>query len=155
MTTLRAKDPNTDTEYAIDARQAVIGTARREWPYALGSIVKAQRHTGFYYEATTAGETKAHWPTFPVESDETLQDGSVIWTCKHPDDASLPTLSSVTWTISPTGELAVASQRLEGGIVYPTFEDGIVDVEYEVTAHITWSTGQEDDVTVTIPVAQL
>lgn len=155
MSDLGAKDPNTDTEYAIDARRLAYSEMRRGWPYAAGVIVRAPRHTGFYYEATTAGETKHNWPDLPRAAAQTVADGSVVWTARHPDDAELPTISSVTWAVDPTGDLAVDSERIEGGIVYPTLTGGTAGVEYELTATITWSTGQVEDLTVTVPVEQL
>ncbi len=154
MTTLDAKDPNVDTRYSIDARRLAYQEMRRSWPYATGQFVRAPRHTGLYYEATTAGETKHNWPELPRAAAETVTDGSVVWTARHPSSATLPTISSVTWTVSPSGELSVDSSSIEGGIVYPTLADGEDGTDYELTAHITWSTGQIDDVTVTIPVAE-
>lgn len=145
------KDPDVDTEYAIDARRLAYQEMRRSWPYAITQIVKAPRHTGFYYEATTAGETKQNWPDFPRAEAETVTDGSVVWTARHPSSSDLPTISSVTWTVSPSG-LTVDSERIDGGIVYPTVADGTDGVDYEITAHITWSTAQVDEVTVTVPV---
>ena len=153
MTTLEAKDPGTDTEYAIDARRLAYQEMRRDWPYDAGVFVKAPRHTGFYYESTTAGETKHNWPDLPRAAAETVTDGSVVWTARRPEDATLPTISGVTWSVDPAGALAVDSERIEGGIVYPTLTGGTDGVDYELTAHITWSTGQAEDLTVTIPVA--
>lgn len=153
MTTLEAKDPDRDTEYAIDARRLAYAEMRRDWPYAQGAITKAPRHTGLYYEATTAGETKAHWPDLPRAAGQTVTDGSVVWTARAPSSATLPTISSVTWTVDPTGALSVASERIDSGIVYPTLSGGTDGAEYELTAHITWSNGQVEDLTVTIPVA--
>jgi len=151
-TTLDAKDPDVDTEYAIDARRLAYQEMRRDWPYDAGKFVKAPRHTGFYYECTTAGETKHNWPDLPRAAAQTVQDGSAVWTARHPDDAELPTISGVTWDVDPVGELAVDSERIEGGIVYPTLTGGADGEDYELTAHITWSIGQVDDITVTIPV---
>lgn len=154
--TLEPKDPDTNAEYTLDVRAAVITSIRRDWPYQLGMIGKVPKHTGFYYECTTAGETKAFWPEFSRASGETVDDGSVVWTARHPDDSSLPTISAVTWGVAgDDDELEVASDRIEGGIIYPTLAGGTLGIDYELTAHITWSTGQQDDVTVTIPVRSL
>lgn len=153
-TTLDSKDPNTDTEYAIDARRLAYSDMRRDWPYASGAITKALQHTGFYYEATIGGETAHRSPPLPRTEDGTVRDGTVEWTARHPDSVSLPTISSVTWEVDPPGALDVDSERIEGGIVYPTLTGGTDGVEYELTAHLEWSTGQVDDVTVTIPVEQ-
>jgi hypothetical protein len=153
VTTLDTKDPDRDAEYAIDARRLAYAEMRRDWPYEAGAFVKSPRHTGFYYECTTAGETKHNWPDLPRAANQTVADGSVVWTARLPSAATLPTISTVTWDVDPAGELAVDSERIEGGIVYPTLTGGVDGESYELTAHVTWSNGQVDDVTVTIPVA--
>lgn len=158
MTTLAPKDPNTDTRYAIDARAAVTPVMRRDWPYSVGQIVKAPLHTGWYYEATTAGETEARVPRLPRADGETVQDGSVEWTARHPSSASLPSISAVEWIVEPAGELSVLSEQISHGILYPLLSGGVDGTQYEVTARVTWSIAggqQVEDVTVTIQVAQL
>lgn len=151
MTTLDAKDPDRDRAYAIDARWLAYGELRRDWPYSAGTFLKAPRHTGFYYEVTTPGETKHNWPDLPRAAGQTVQDGSCVLTARHPNDATLPSISSVSWAVTPSG-LSVLSEVISGGIVEPTVSGGVDGVDYEVTAHIQWSTGQEDDITLTIPV---
>lgn len=153
MTSTLTKDPDRDTRYEIDARRLVYGEMRRDRPYTAGSIVKAPRHTGYYYECTEAGETKHHWPDLPRADEETVQDGSVEWTARHPSSASLPAVSSVSWAVDPTG-LTVPSHDIEGGLIFPTFSGGTAGESYEVTATITWSTGQVDDLTLTLEVEQ-
>jgi hypothetical protein len=150
MTTLAPKDPDTDIEYAIDARRLVYAEMRRDWPYEAGAITKAPRHTGYYYEATTAGETKHNWPTLPRAALETVSDGSVVWTARHPDDSALASVASVAWSVDDG--ISVVAERFESGIIYPTLSGGTDGVDYDLTARITWSTGQVEDVTVTIPV---
>jgi hypothetical protein len=147
------KDPNVDTEYEIDYRKLVAQEMRRDRPYSVGAIVKAPRHTGFYYECTTAGETKFNWPDLPRAAGVTVADGSVVWTARLPSSSALPTISSVTWDVEPAG-LEVDSERIEGGIVFPTFTGGVAETLYEFTAHLVWSTGQREDVTGTVLVEQ-
>lgn len=155
MNTLDPKAPNTPTEYAIDVRRTAYTPMRRDWPYQLGAVVRAPLHTGFYYQCTSPGETGAYAPRLPRAEGETVQDGSVEWTARHPSGASLPAVSSVDWIIDPAGELTVPNTRIDGGILYPTFSGGVAGQSYEVTARVTWSNGQVEDVTVIIPVEQL
>src|SRR5687767_4775396 len=112
---LDAKDPDHDTEYAIDARSEVIVELRRDWPYDLGAIAKSKPFNGFYLECTQAGETEFRSPTLPSTDGATVRDGSVMWTVRHPSSSSLPSISSVSWAVSPAG-LTVASERTELGI---------------------------------------
>ena len=152
-TVLDEKDPDQDRAYAIDARWLAYHELKRDWPYAVGQIVKSPRHTGFYYECSIAGETRRHWPELPRAEGLTFSDGSVTWLARHPDDATLPTISTVTWDVSPSG-LSVAAETITGGVVEPVLAGGADGEDYELTAHVTWSTGQADDITVTIPVRQ-
>lgn len=49
--------------------------------YALGYVVVPTVRDGFAYAATTAGTSGASEPDWPAEIDETVADGSVVWTC--------------------------------------------------------------------------
>lgn len=151
---LEAKDPNHDTEYALDARSLVTGPVLLEWPYGTGAIFKAQRHTGFYYEVTVAGETPANYPQqWPRADGEVFTFGSTEITTRHPGSSSLPSVSSIEWAVDDS-DLSVSDTRIENAIVYPMLAGGVGGVDYELTATITWSNGAVDDVTVVIPVEQ-
>lgn len=152
--TLAEKDPDQSLEYGIDARIGVTSKALRAHPYGLAAVVRSsQKHTGFYYVCTTAGETSQAHPSkpWPRADGQTLVDGSVVWTCRHPSSAALPAISSVSWE---TGDLTLVSQRTADGIAYVTLSGGVHGIDYEVTASITWATSPAvtTDVTVTIPV---
>lgn len=153
MSSTLVKDPDRDTRYEIDARRLIFAEMRRDRPYAEGAIVKAPRHTGFYYECTASGETKHNWPDLPRADGETVQDGSVEWTARHPSSSSLPTVASVSWAVDASG-LTVPSHDIEGGLIFPTLSGGTDGESYEVTATITWPTGQVDDLTFTVEVGQ-
>jgi hypothetical protein len=156
MTTLEAKDPDANKRYAIDVRLFGYEEMRRDWHYPIGKVVRAPWHTGFYYECTQDGETKRGYPPLPREDGLEVADGSVIWTARAPASASLPSIQSVSWLVDPTtaAPLTVASTVIDGGIVYPVLSGGEDAVTYSLTAQLTWSNGQRDDVTVEIPVAQ-
>ena len=147
------KDPDQDVTLEIDVRNLAYGEMRRGRPYTTGTFVRAPRHTGFYYECTTAGDTKAHWPELPRAAAETVTDGSVVWTARHPNDATLPTISSVTWAVDDAA-LSVDSESVVGGLVFPVLSGGLAGVTYTVTATVTWSTGQVDDVSFYVEVVE-
>jgi len=150
---LGTKDPGVDTEYAIDARAAVTVVARRSWPYTLGAIAKDQLDSGFYFECTTAGHTARNYPSeWARSAGMTTNDGSAVWTVRHPSDAGLPTISSITFE---TTGLTVSAISTDEGIASFLAVGGTAGERYEVTAHIGWSTGEETDLTVVIPVASL
>ncbi len=153
MTTTFEKDPDTDVVYTLDMRQLAYGEMQRSWPVATGTFARAPRHTGFYYECTTAGETKAHWPVLPSSDGQTVTDGSVVWTARHPSSSTLPTISSVTWEVDDAA-LSVDSETIDSGIVSPSISGGVAGTTYLVTAHVTWSTGQVDDFSFNVEVTE-
>jgi hypothetical protein len=52
--------------------------------YVLGDVVvpTAGKENGFRYECTTAGTSDASEPTWPTAEGETVDDGTVTWTCR-------------------------------------------------------------------------
>lgn len=147
---LREKDPDVPATYYIDVRLRLIDEPYRRYSVAQGAFVRAQRDTGFYYEATAAGVTAQQYPTWPRAAGETVQDGSVQWTARHPDNATLPTVSSATWTL-PSG-ITLDSQVLEPQLIRPTFSGGVDGEDYSITVRVTPSAGNSFDMTFTLPV---
>lgn len=52
--------------------------------YALGAFVRPTTYNSYIYECTTAGTSSASAPTWPTTIGNTVQDGSVTWTCRSP-----------------------------------------------------------------------
>ena len=113
-------------------------------------FVRPQRGTGFYYECTTAGRTSAHYPTWPRAAAETVTDGSVVWTARHPTGSSIPTITSAVWTV-PTG-LTLDAQSEIGLVAFITVSGGTDGVDYDVLCRMTPSSGNVVEQTITIPV---
>lgn len=149
--TVAAKDPDTPSTYSIDWSSRLVDAAPRETDVGVGVFVRAQFDTGFYYESTVAGRTARHYPIrWPRAAAETAQDGSVTWTCRHPDDATVPSVSSTVWTV-PAG-LTKESQTEDGFVTYITLSAGTDGVDYDVTCRMTPSSGNVIEQTITIPV---
>ncbi len=70
-----------DPESEVDEDQ--IETWGAEDSVALGDIVKGGDH---YFKCTTAGTTGAEAPTWTTERDQTVSDGTVVWTDLGDDD---------------------------------------------------------------------
>lgn len=150
MTTLAEKDPDVIAEYSIDWHDQLVEEADRQAEFEVGQFVQAQRDTGWYYECTQAGRTSSHYPTWPRADGITVQDGSVIWTARHPSDATVPSASSAVWTV-PDG-ITKDSQREDGAVTYITLSGGTDGVDYELICRMTPSTGNVIEQTITIPV---
>jgi hypothetical protein len=150
MASLAPKDPNAPATYSIDFHDDVVQEASRDSDFIAAQFVRPQRGTGFYYECTTAGRTSAYYPTWPREAGETVNDGSAVWTARHPTGSSIPTISSVTWTV-PSG-ITKDSQTEVGLVAFITVSGGTDGVDYEVLCRMTPSTGDVVEQTITIPV---
>lgn len=152
MSDLDPKDPNVPATYSIDWHDELVNQAYRERAFTSGSFVQAPRDTGFYYECTTAGRTGRNYPAqWPIAAGETVQDGSLVWTCRHPTGANVPNISSVTWTV-PSG-LNQDSASIEGGVIANiTVSGGTDGVDYEVLCRMTPNVGAARERTITVKV---
>lgn len=149
---LDPKDPDVDATYSIDWSSELVMPAARESDFSQGEFVRPQFGTGFYYEATTAGRTASHYPTrWPRAAGETVQDGSVTWTCRAPSGSTLPSVSSAVWTI-PSG-IAKDSQSEDGFFTHITLSGGTDGESYELTCRMTPSSGAVREQSITVEVA--
>lgn len=150
---LDPKDPDVATTYSINWIEALVDEALRGADFALNAIVRPQRVTGFYYEATTAGKTKAHYPVWPIVAGATVLDGSVIWTARHPADVTVPTVSSALWTV-PAG-ITKDSQSETATHTHITLSGGTAGEDYLLTCRMTPSSGNPEERSITVPVRHL
>lgn len=59
-----------------------IATWTASTAYSVGTLVKPTTATGYKYECTTAGTSGATEPTWPTTINQTVNDGTVVWTCR-------------------------------------------------------------------------
>jgi hypothetical protein len=149
MTTLAPKDPNVPATYSIDFHDEVVREPKRDYDFSAAQFIRPQRGTGFYYECTTAGRTSGHYPDWPREEGLTVQDGSAVFTTRHPTALGL-SISSATWTV-PSG-LTLDSQTQVGLVAFVTLSGGTNGVDYDVLCRMTPSAGNIIEQTITIPV---
>lgn len=81
-----------------------------------------------------------------IHDPQALLDYSVDWTLWMDDG---DTITSSTWTITPTGPALSASSH-DTTTTTIWVDDGTVGVTYELTNHIVTSEGREDDRTLTL-----
>lgn len=152
-TTLDDMDPDVGATYSIEWIDELVAEARRDAAVGDGVIVQPQRGTGFLYECTTPGRTSAYYPVWPRAEGETVSDGSVVWTARHPDDAATALVGSATWTVPAA--LTLVSQSESGFITSITLTGGEDGVDYELTCRMTPTVGTPIDQTIVIPVRSL
>jgi hypothetical protein len=94
-----SSDFTTEINSAVNTALALLNGWAAETAYTQGAVVKPSVANGFYYECSTAGTTVTTEPTWPTTVDETVEDGTAVWTCKeishNVPDFSTATLSLV------------------------------------------------------------
>ncbi len=144
------KDPDANKEYWIDFEDAFVQQEVRGLYFPLGSVLKYPR-AGWYYEVTTPGQLGTNYPAeMPREAGLTVTDGSAVLTCRHPDDVSLGSISSVTWT--PASGLTEASSRTSRFLAFVTLSGGDDGTDYDVLCRMVPSIGNAVEKTFTVPV---
>jgi hypothetical protein len=150
--TVKQKDPDHPATYSLDVRRRLVNRAVRESAVVVGAFVRAEPDLGWYYECTTAGITSRYFPEWPRAASETVNDGSVIWTSRHPDDAVVPKVSTVLWTVEDG--LTLDSQSEDDHEIHATFSGGVHGQDYDAVASVTPSDGNPFDVTIIVPVRE-
>lgn len=154
MPTLDAKDPDTDAQYAIDWYDQLVLIAEREAAYDEGEIVQFDPDSGWVYECTTPGRTGSRSPRTPPRADGlTLVDGSVVWTCRHPSDVTVPVVGSAEWNV-PDG-ISLVNQSELGAVTSVLLTGGTDGEDYDITCRMTPTIGEALEQTITIPVRSL
>lgn len=153
MTTVAAKDPDTDKTYWIDLFEVFVLEAYRKTEFSAGDILRYPRDHGLYYVITRGGRTAGGYPqALPRAASEPFRDGSVELVSRHPDDVSPPAIQSITWT--PTAPMAVAGQQEGTHRAAVRVSGGLAGQSYPLTGRIVPTSGDTRDITLTVPVAQ-
>lgn len=151
--TLDPKDPDdVEAEYAIDWYDELVPVAEREAAIAEGTVAQFEPDTGWLYECTTGGRTSRHYPRSVARAaGQTFADGSVVWTCRHPDDvSSIPVVQDADWDV-PAG-ITLVSQSQLGTVTRIKLSGGTDGEDYTLTCHMTPTVGAPMDQSIVIPV---
>ncbi len=65
----------------IDTWGQRLATWQGGHAYSQGAIVQPPTPNGYLYECSTAGTTNSSAPTFPTTLNQTVNDGTAVWTC--------------------------------------------------------------------------
>lgn len=140
---VRLKPANVDETFALDWRKFIVQAWRPETDYALGSIMRASVGTGFYYEATVAGISARLMPDLPIVDGETVTDGSLVWTARHPSTPTLDSISTSDWTLD--AGISEVSKAINGFLTTITIGGGVEGEQYRATNLITKSNGEDEE----------
>ena len=152
--TLQESDVDAPAEYYVDIHDELVQAEERRTDLAFGATIFYPQADGWYYEVTVAGRTGTHYPArLPRVSGETFQDGSVTLICRHPSEATLPSIVDVTWTLE-TG-LTLDSQREVGSRGYFTVSAGVDGVTYLVTGRFELSDARIIEQSVYVPRSEM
>lgn len=151
MSDLDPKDPNVPAQYTIDWHDDLIAQPLREFDFEAGIVIQAQIETGWYYESTSAGRTPRNYPiAWPRAEGEEVQDGSVVWTARHPSSAIVPQVSSAAWTL-PSG-ITKDSQVESGSLTHVVLSGGTDGEDYEILCRMTPTSGLVREKTIIVKV---
>jgi len=111
--------------------------------YAVGAFVRPtpQNRTGFEYECTQGGQVGLVEPAWPTVIGQTVNDGSVEWTCRAISNSSLlKTIVSVDWdgggfTVETEVITNTAGRQMVSCFVTGDIEPG----KYLVSAEVTFN----------------
>jgi hypothetical protein len=135
------KDPETTEEFGVDftARLTRWWEPRRDT--STSTRVRSRMRAGYEYECTTGGQTGLKEPLWPTTVGQTVQEGSVTWTCRAISTASLTsTVSGVVWT--PDTGITSASPSLAGQVAISNLSGGSDGIDYEVKVAATLADGR-------------
>lgn len=121
------------------------------------SVVRPTVNNGHYYICTSGGITGGTEPTWPTIKGDTVEDGDVTW--KAYDWGFLlaygETIAASTWTADNANITLASSSFTDEGTQILVSDVPSTITEFTLTNHITTSTGEEWDRSVTVPVAEL
>jgi hypothetical protein len=150
---LEESDVDAPAIYDIDWERDLIVDAQRETAFEANQVVRAQIDTGWYYRCVSAGRTSRNYPLlWGREEGQQTVDGSLLWEAVHPDDATVPTVTSAVWTIEDG--LTLDSQLEVVRKTQITVSGGEAGVSYECSCRMTASDGRVIEQTIVIPRVQ-
>lgn len=134
LSPLRRSDPD---YFQFDWLPVVAAARRGAWSYAVNDIVRPLRSNGFYAVCTRAGLTAQREPVWGASDGVEVADGSAIWTMRAPSGVTLPTISAVTYTLTPTG-ITQNSASISGNTSTVKFDGSSAGLGvYEILAEAT------------------
>lgn len=132
----RSKGASETLTYEIDFARALETNWQPGKEYSASQYVRPSTVNGFEYEATSAGQSDTEEPDWPVTITETVDDGTVEWTCR--DFANNASDSIQTRLVTPDDGITVDGSSIQGTRIDVTVSGGTAGQTYDV--HVTANT---------------
>lgn len=136
------QDPGEELDYAVDFAGHCARVREPNTEYSSGVKVRPARATGYQY-SSGGGVTGTQEPRWPTTIGNTVQDGSVTWTCEAITTGSLKrtVTGTPTWT-ADTG-LTVGTPTVSGTKTTSLVSGGTLGQTYLVRVAGTFSDGTD------------
>lgn len=149
-----SKEPGATLDYYVGFEKECARVWEPFTDFSSGDRIRVYvpgRASGFEFLAT-AGRTAGRMPAWPSTIDNTVQDGSITWTCKALSTASLRRTISGTPVWSADTGVTISGAAVAGQVAYALISGGADGEDYSVTVTATLSDGVIVPVVVVLPV---
>lgn len=148
----RTKGINEVFTYEVEFARALETIWKPANEYAATQYVRPVTINGFEYECTDAGQSGSQEPDWPTTIGETINDGSVEWTCR--DFASNATDSIQTHTVVADTGLTIDSSTISGTRIDVTVSGGTLGRSYDMAVRANTTAGSVFVETVRITITE-
>lgn len=140
---LRRSDPD---YFEFDWFDVLVDGWAPDTDYVVGDVVRPHRGpVGFVFQCTTKGTSGGRRPRWRGPAATTIADGGAVLTAKKREDASLPTITSATYTITPTG-ITKSGEVIDGTKTRVKLDASAAALgDYEIVAEIVASSEDYSD----------
>lgn len=135
----RSKTANEKISYEFDFARALWVLWQPGRAYSAGTYVRPTRPNGFAYLAAGSGQAAQDEPNWPVVVDNTVQDGSITWTCKAAGSNALDSIAS--FEVTEDAGITADDGTQVGSRIKVVVEGGTIGNRYRVRCKVTTTLG--------------
>lgn len=148
----RSKPATATRTYAIRFDRVLEELWQPGDPISLAEYRRPTAPNGFEYECTNAGQTHSEEPNWPQTIAETVDDGSVEWTCRDFDANGSDTIASIA--ISADTGITVDASGFDNYGVTMTLSGGSIGSSYDITVDSTTAAGEIESATLRLTITE-
>lgn len=148
----RTKGATEIITYRCDFARALEEIWQGGFAYTVGDYLRPTTPNGYEYTAATTGQTGHEEPNWPQTVDETVEDGSIVWTCKAFGALGTDTIDTRSVTVDPG--ITLESSAIDGTGVQFKISGGTAGQVYDVKVSIDTVAGDTYDQVVRYTVTE-